>query len=244
MSSDYLSESDILQMQDRIASCRERISSAARECGRDEKDITLIGVSKFFPASHAKAAYELGLHDLGENRVQEMILKQDELMPMGITPNWHLIGTLQTRKVKSIIGRTYLIHSVDSMELAEEINKRSLQAGVITPVTLQVNISLEESKHGFTKEDLQASMDTLLSMEGLSLRGIMTMAPIETHAGAARKVFSETKAFFDSLQSTGVDQKLWHILSMGMSGDYADAIREGATHIRIGTAIFGPRILQ
>lgn len=224
----------------RLEQVRASISETAISCGRSPEDITLIGVSKFFPADYARAAFELGLKDLGENRVQEMVEKIDLLRAENLAPNWHLIGTLQKNKIKYIVGKTYLIHSVDSRELLQEISKRSIAQNVVTQVLLQVNVSGEESKHGFSPDTLISNINLLSEMPGICLRGLMTMAPIATDPDATIPVFSATSRLAAELR-TKLSDESFDILSMGMSQDYRQAIACGATHIRIGTAIFGPR---
>ena len=225
----------------RLNNVTESINRACKEAGRDASEVTLVGVSKVFPVGYAEAAFLSGLKDLGENRVQELLPKEERMGELGLKPNWHLIGTLQKNKVKYIIGKTHLIHSVDSVELASEISKRSVSAGIVTDILLQGNISGEESKHGFSEEELRSSMDILNSLEGIRIRGLMTMAPIQTYEGEARITFSKTRSVFDGMKRYVKDPSIWDILSMGMSQDYPHAIAEGSTMVRIGTAIFGDR---
>lgn len=234
-------DESIAEFKSRIAVVRSEIGAACKEAGRDVNDVTLIGVSKVFPSTCAMSCYSAGLVNLGENKVQELTAKEEELSNLGMHPNWHLIGTLQKNKVKYIIGKTKLVHSVDSVELAEEISKRSAKAGIKTDVLFQVNVSREESKHGFYDEEIKTSMDRLLSLEGINPRGLMTMAPLTSTSDEVRKIFADTYALYDDLKSFVNDKDSWNTLSMGMSRDYKEAIAEGSTHIRIGTAIFGDR---
>ena len=220
----------------RYLSLKEEVASVCSECGRNPDDVTIIGVSKVFPVEYAMAAFKAGIKDLGENRVQELVPKTEAFAEAGLDANWHLIGTLQKNKVKYIIGKTHLIHSVDSVELAEEISKRSLCNSVISDILLQVNVSGEETKHGFTVESVKEDLDKVLALEGVRTRGIMTMAPIQSVEGDAKNVFENTRLLFDE-----INPGWWDTLSMGMSGDYKEAIRQGSTHVRIGTAIFGKR---
>lgn len=229
------------QMLENIEKVRAEIRDAAHEAGRDPSEITLIGVSKFFPAEYARQAFELGLHDLGENRPEEMHEKKELLDAADIRPRWHLIGTIQSRKVRLIVGEPYLIHSVDSLSLAKEISKRSAAKELSSSILLEVNVSGEESKHGFSSEELVQSMPELLTLPNIHLRGLMTMAPIQHQPGEAEKVFEKTRLLFERLGKEGVDMGKWKYLSMGMSGDFREAIRQGSTHVRIGTAIFGKR---
>ncbi len=239
MKYDY-NEDLIKMISDNILKVRESIDEATAESGREKGSVTLIGVTKVFPVEYAEAAAMSGLKDLGENRVQELVPKVERFSALDIDVNWHLIGTLQKNKVKYIIGKTSLIHSVNSIELAEEISKRSVSNNVTTSILLQANVSGEESKHGFAPHELKPAIDKIMALPSISIRGLMTMAPIETYEGQAREVFAKTRVIFEELKSyTGLEG--WDVLSMGMSQDYKSAICEGSTHIRIGTAIFGDR---
>ena len=228
------------KISDNITAVRESIDEAVRVSGREKGSVTLIGVTKVFPVEYAEAAAMSGLKDLGENRVQELVPKVERFSSLGIDANWHLIGTLQKNKVKYIIGKTHLIHSVNSVDLAIEISKRSQSNNVTSCILLQANVSGEESKHGFAPHELKPAVDKIMDLPNLKICGLMTMAPIETYEGQAREVFAKTRVIFDDLKDyTGLDS--WNVLSMGMSQDNKSAIYEGATHIRIGTAIFGDR---
>ncbi len=224
-----------------IAMCRESISDCLKLAGREPGSVTLIGVSKVFPVEYAEAAVACGLEDLGENRVQELLPKVERFSALDLKCNWHLIGTLQKNKVKYIIGKTSLIHSVNTLELAEEISKRSLNNNVTTDILLQANVSGEESKHGFAPHELKPALDKIGDLPNVRIRGLMTMAPIQTYEGEAREVFARTREIFEDLSSYCKERQAWNVLSMGMSQDYRSAILEGATHVRIGTAIFGDR---
>ena len=229
-------------ISDNIAAVRESIDDAVKVSGREKGSITLIGVTKVFPVEYAEAAAVSGLTDLGENRVQELVPKVERFSSLGLDVNWHLIGTLQKNKVKYIIGKTALIHSVNTVELAEEISKRSESNNVTSRILLQANVSGEESKHGFAPHELKPAIDKIMALPSIELCGLMTMAPIEEYEGQAREVFAKTRVIYEDLKSyTGLDS--WNVLSMGMSQDYKSAVYEGSTHIRIGTAIFGNRAL-
>ena len=226
------------KISDNILSVKQSIEEAEAASGRAKGSVTLIGVTKVFPVEYAEAAAVSGLKDLGENRVQELVPKVERFSSLDLDVNWHLIGTLQKNKVKYIIGKTHLIHSVNSVELAEEISKRSLSNNVISRILLQANVSGEESKHGFAPHELKPAIDKIMDLPSVEICGLMTMAPIETYEGQAREVFAKTRVIFEDLKSyTGLES--WKVLSMGMSQDYKSAIYEGSTHIRIGTAIFG-----
>ncbi len=187
------------------------------------------------------AAVQCGLTDLGENRVQEMLGKIDDLSAAGQNPNWHLIGTLQKNKVRLIIGRTYLIHSVDSESLLLEIGRRSAAQGLTTDVLLQVNTAGEETKHGFEPDELTRAAELAITVPGIRLRGLMTMAPLLADPNDTLPIFDRTRIFYEQLTDSLKGSTELNCLSMGMSHDYIQAIRCGATHVRIGSAIFGPR---
>jgi len=230
----------ISKIADNIAAVKESINEAERASGREQGSVTLIGVTKVFPVEYAEAAAVSGLKDLGENRVQELVPKVERFSALDLDVNWHLIGTLQKNKVKYIIGKTNLIHSVNSVELAEEISKRSESNNVTTRILLQANVSGEETKHGFAPHELKPAIDKIMDLPAIEVCGLMTMAPIEEYEGQAREVFAKTRTIFEDLKGyTGLEG--WKVLSMGMSQDYKSAIYEGSTHIRIGTAIFGDR---
>lgn len=228
-------------IRSRLERVKEDINEAVISAGRKPEEVTLIGVSKVFPVEYAEAAFSCGLKDLGENRVQELVPKIERFGELGLEANWHLIGTLQTNKVKYIIGKTKLVHSVNTLNLAAEISKRSVNNNIITDILIQANISGEESKHGFAESELKAAIDEMNNMEGIRIRGLMTMAPIQSYEGEAQKVFERTYKVYEDLKKEIKDPAQWNVLSMGMSQDYKYAIKEGATHIRIGTAIFGDR---
>ncbi len=237
-----LAPEELAQLAERLQTVRVKIADAARSAGRDPAEITLIGVSKFFPASLAGAACQLGLTDLGENRVQEMLGKIDELAAAGWQPNWHQIGTLQKNKVRQIIGKTALIHSADSLSLLEEISRRSQEQGSVTAVLLQVNTAGEATKHGFTPQEAPAAAEAAMRLPGIALRGLMTMAPLLEDPAGTVPVFSATRTLFDRIAGQLGPDMPFDILSMGMSHDFVQAIACGSTHVRIGTAIFGPRL--
>jgi len=206
---------------------RETIEQTAISCGRKPQEITLIVVSKGQPIEAILKAYDAGVRDFGENRTKELLEKREKA-PKDI--RWHFIGSLQRKKVKEIIGKCALVHSVDSVRLAQEISKRSLLAGVVTPILLEANISGEESKHGLSAEDWELQISDIQNLEGIKIEGLMTMAPMTEDEDLVRNCFAGLKALRDKLG-------LRH-LSMGMTHDYTIAIEEGATLLRVGTAIF------
>ncbi len=228
-------------MAERMAVIRQQIGEAAEKAGREPDEITLIGVSKRFPAAAASLAVRAGLRDLGENRVQEMMPKIDQLESEGLTPNWHLIGTLQKNKVKYVVGRCYMIHSVDSVKLLEALSKRSVSLQTVTRVLLQVNSSGEDSKHGFDPDTLTDAARKAFTFPGLSVRGLMTMAPLTENPQETLPVFQKTQDLFEQIRARSDTPETFDCLSMGMSQDFRQAIACGATHVRIGTALFGMR---
>ncbi len=225
-------------IQTQLEQVRKNIVTAAQKANRDPKDITLIAVSKTYPSSAIKEAMEAGCVDFGENHVQELCAKIEEI-PNGI--NWHLIGHLQTNKVKYIIGKTTLIHSLDRMSLAEEIEKQSAKHQVITKVLLEVNVANETSKHGFKMEEVMDAVKQISQMKHIQVEGLMTVAPFVENPEENRTIFRKLYGLSVDIQNQKFDNISVNILSMGMSNDYKIAIEEGATMVRIGTAIFGNR---
>ena len=229
-----------VSIKENLETIRNKISLAEKKSGRAEGSVKLMAVSKFHPLESVEEAFAAGQLLFGENRVQELVPKVERFSSLDLDVNWHLIGTLQKNKVKYIIGKTSLIHSVNSVELAEEISKRSDSNNVTSRILLQANVSGEETKHGFAQHELKPAIDKIMDLPALEVCGLMTMAPIEEYEGQAREVFAKTRNIFEDLKVyTGLDS--WAVLSMGMSQDYRSAIYEGSTHIRIGTAIFGDR---
>lgn len=202
------------------------------------QDVKLIAVSKTKPNEDIMAAYEAGIRDFGENKVQELCTKYDDL-PKDI--RWHLIGHLQTNKVKYVVGKTYLIHSVDSVKLAREIEKEAAKKNVTVDILIQVNISGEESKFGISRENVRELVDVISLLPHVNLKGFMTIAPECSDENEISYVFSDLKKLSIDIDSFNRDNNLQCELSMGMSGDFKAAIKEGATYVRIGSSIFGKR---
>ena len=225
-------------IKDNIAAVRERIDAAAKRAGRDPEEIKLIAVSKTMPVEMLKEAYEAGQRDFGENRVQELVPKMEEL-PADI--RWHLIGQLQKNKVKYISGKTELIHSVDSIGLAQFIDKEAKKRGVVSDILLEVNIAGEESKSGFKPEEVLDAAEQISALDGVRIRGLMTVAPLVANAEDNRIYFRNLKHLYIDMQNKDIDNSMVDTLSMGMSGDFEVAVEEGATMVRVGTAIFGKR---
>ncbi|HZX46358.1 MAG TPA: YggS family pyridoxal phosphate-dependent enzyme [Clostridia bacterium] len=222
-----------------LETVKRSIEKAAAVSGRKLEDIKLVAVTKTLLPEKIREAAALGVTCVGENRVQEMLDKYQSLNDLPL--EWHMIGHLQRNKVKYIIDKVALIHSVDTIELAEEINKRAGQAGKRADVLLQVNVSGEESKFGMDPGRVFDFLERAQGLENVHIRGLMTIAPYTDNPEETRPVFARLKAIFEEIKAakpTGVDMDY---LSMGMTGDYVIAIEEGANIVRIGTGIFGPR---
>lgn len=217
----------------RLQRVQERIAAAAARAGRDPAGVTLVAVSKTFPPSLIAEAVAAGVTDLGENRAQE--LKQKHAVLGGIA-RWHFVGNLQTNKVRHVVGIAALVHSVDRYGLAEAIARRARSLGVVQDVLIEVNVTGEPTKHGVEPPRLAALAEALRGLPGIAVRGLMTMAPLSPDPEDARPVFKELARLRDELPGEGPFE-----LSMGMSGDFEVAVEEGATLVRIGEAIFGPR---
>lgn len=225
-------------IKDNLETIRNGINDSCDKAGRDRKEVTLIAVSKFKPIEDLKAAYEAGVRDFGENRVQELVEKYD-LMPADT--RFHMIGHLQKNKVKYLIGKTVLIHSVDNLELAKTIQKESLKAGVVTDVLIEVNIAGEETKFGCTKETAVSLAKEISKLPNVRVKGLMTIAPYVENDEENRQHFVALKQLGIDIDSQNIDNVSMEIFSMGMTCDYKVAVEEGATMVRVGTAIFGER---
>ncbi len=235
-----------------LAAVNEQIRAACARCGRERDDITLVAVTKTRPVTQILDAYRCGLRDFGENRVEEAEEKRplfDEASAAhnvaADPPRWHMIGHVQSRKAAAAVAVSDLVHSVDSMRLARRLDRFAGEAGRLLPVLLELNVSGEESKYGFAAADDRAleafitEIEELEQMEHLAVHGLMTMAPIVPEAEMARPVFRRLREIRDRLRER-LPWSDWAELSMGMTDDYAVAIEEGATIIRVGRAIFGP----
>lgn len=227
-------------ISENINKIREVVSKSLADCGRSEGDVTIIGVSKHFPSEYAVAAVQSGLLDLGENRVSEMLEKKIVLDSFGLNPHWHMIGSLQRKKVKNLVGNTYMIHSADSMKLISEISDCSIEKDTVTPILMEINISGEITKHGFSPDEMMNCIVGLSEYKGVSVCGLMTMAPFTTDEIFLNDLFYKTRELFEKAKSS-INTPSFNTLSMGMSNDFKIAIKHGATHIRLGTAIFGER---
>ena len=227
-----------MSIAENIAAVRAKIAAACREAGRDEKEIILVGASKMNDAAACREAVAAGIDALGENRVQEMTQKLGENAYEGAP--LHFIGHLQRNKVKQVVGKVNLIQSVGSMELLEEIEKTAAKLDIVQDILLEVNIAGEEAKSGFAPEELFAAAEQTKEKPHVRLRGIMTIPPFDCDRDTNIQYFDKVRTLY-----VDINTKLFHneleYLSMGMSGDYEDAIRAGAPMVRVGTAIFGAR---
>ena len=225
-------------LKDALIEVENNILDACERSGRNPEEVTLIAVSKTKPVEMLQEVYNEGIRDFGENYVQELADKI-EIMPKGI--RWHMIGHLQRNKVKYLVGKVACIHSVDSLRLAEVINERSIKLGVVTEIMAEVNIAGEESKFGFTRDEVFDFAEKVSTMEGVKLVGLMTSAPYVNDPEENRQYFREMKSLSVDINEKNINNINITELSMGMTNDYIVAVEEGATHVRVGTAIFGAR---
>ena len=225
-----------MRMKKRLESVLKRIESAAKRVGRDPSEITLVAVSKNFPAGAVKEAYSLGLRDFGENRAQELREKHEELKDLDMT--WHFIGRIQTNKVKYFVPIADYVHSVWRKEELDEIEKRASKIGKTMKIFVEMNVSGEESKAGVRENEIREFLNLANSYDHIEVIGLMTMAPFVEDPEEIRWVFRKLREIRDDISRNFPSIKE---LSMGMSNDFEVAIEEGATFVRIGTAIFGPR---
>lgn len=241
------SVSDLL-IAERLNRVTERIQNAAERAGRDPNEITLVAVSKKKPCSAIRSAYQRSVRDFGENYVQELQKKQEspELEDIASTIRWHMIGHLQKNKIRPLIGHTVLIHSVDTLSLAEAIEKEAAKQDRPVEILMEVNVAGEVSKWGFRPEEVLSAAKSISALPHLRLAGLMTSAPATENPEENRPFFRTLKQLADSLNEAGVlsscdPGKRLPVLSMGMTKDFEVAVEEGATVVRIGTAIFGER---
>jgi len=217
---------------------KENILSACKQANRNPEEVTLIAVSKTKPLEMLQEAYKAGARDFGENKVQELLDKIPQL-PEDI--RWHMIGHLQRNKVKYIVDKVFLIHSVDSLRLAEEISIQALKKNVEVNILIEVNVAREESKFGATTEEAIALVEEIAKLPGIHIKGLMTIAPFVEDSALNREYFQKLKQLSVDISRKNIDNVSMSILSMGMTGDYTVAVEEGATHVRVGTGIFGER---
>lgn len=237
-------------MKDRVIDIENRILAACGRAGRNRSEITLIAVSKTKPVSMIEEAYGLGLRHFGENKVQELSDKYGRLDGRYEEPiQWHLIGHLQRNKVKQVIDKAVLIHSVDTLRLGLQIEEEAAKRDIICDILIEVNIAKEETKFGVTVQNLHPLLEELIKLPHIRVRGLMTIAPFVLNPEKNRKYFKKLRDLFIDIKTKNTDnvgkgnfvQQDFNILSMGMTGDFEVAIEEGATMVRIGTGIFGER---
>ena len=223
-----------------LSEIRDRISDAARRSGRGSDEVTLVAVTKAHPIEAVEAALSHGLFDLGENRAEELAWKHARLGDG--RARWHMIGHVQRRKAPELVGTAHLVHSIDSVRLAERLSNAAVEAGEIVSVLVQVNTSGEESKAGFQGDGLEDEILRVVALPGLEVRGLMTMAPFTNDEALLRRTFEGVRIIHEELRA--VEGYWGEHLSMGMTNDFEIAIEEGSTMIRIGTALFGKRVVH
>ena len=228
-------------IKNNIESVQNKIKDACIRVKRADSDAHLIAVSKTKPVSMLQQAYNAGIRDFGENKVQEILEKYDKL-PTDI--RWHMIGHLQRNKVKYIIDKVCLIHSVDSLRLAEEISKEAVKHNLVMPILIELNIGEEASKFGLSLDQCEGMIREISALPNIQIKGLMTVAPFVENAEENRHYFRAMKQLSVDIMTKNIDNVCMDILSMGMTGDYEVAIEEGATHVRVGTGIFGERNYQ
>lgn len=240
MTEKLYSDADFCLVQDNLRYIEEQMATACAAAGRQISEVTLMGVTKTVAPSRIQAALDAGVRHIGENRVQEYMGKKDDLPLQGVTT--HLIGHLQSNKVGRIVGEVDMIQSVDSEKLARLIDKESGKKGIVTDVLVEVNIGYDEAKTGLAPEKLEPLLKVMANLPHLRVKGLMTVPPILATEAEKRKVFSNMYKLFIDIRDKKIDNIGMHILSMGMSGDYREAILEGSTMVRIGSALFGARV--
>lgn len=225
-------------VKENLAMVEDRVKAACDRAGRSYGSVTLVAVSKTKPVRLVEQAYEYGIRQFGENKAQEMKEKYD-MLPKNI--NWHFIGHLQTNKIKYVIGRASLIHSVDSLHLAEAIEAECVKKQLEADILVEVNVAQEATKSGIRTEETESLVRDIAKLPHVHVKGLMTIAPFVENAGNNRMIFRTLKELSVDIAGKNIDNVSMNILSMGMTNDYEVAIEEGATHIRVGTAIFGER---
>ena len=225
-------------VKENLMEVRKHMEEACRRAGRPVEDVTLVAVSKTKPLEMLKEAYEAGARDFGENKVQEILEKQPG---MPVVARFHMIGHLQRNKVRQVIGKAVLIHSVDSLRLAEQIEADAAKRDLSVDILLEVNVAREESKYGFMTEEVMDAVLTVSRFPHVRIRGLMTIAPFVENSEENRKIFKELFQLSVDIKKKNIDNVTMNVLSMGMTGDYEVAVEEGATMIRVGTGIFGAR---
>lgn len=225
-------------LKDNLQEVRQRVNAACERCGRNPQDVTLIAVSKTKPVEMIQEIIQERVVDFGENKPQELKSKY-EVLPKHL--RWHMIGHLQRNKIKYIIDKTCLIHSVDSYRLAEAIDAEAKKQNLVMPILVEVNVAKEESKYGVMPEDTCAFVEEIAKLSNIHVEGLMTIAPFVENPEENRIHFKNLRNLLVDIQEKNIDNVSMCVLSMGMTGDYEVAIEEGATMVRVGTGIFGER---
>ena len=225
-------------IKEQLQTIQREIEEACKHAGRDASEVTLIAVSKTKPAELVREAYDAGARDFGENKVQEILAKAP-LFPEDT--RWHMIGHLQRNKVHQVLSKVVLIHSVDSVRLAQEIQKEAEKQDLDVDILLEINVAREESKHGFFLEEAEEAIRTISQFSRVHIKGLMTIAPFVEDAEDNREIFQKLYQFSVDIVGKNIDNVSMGVLSMGMSGDFRVAVEEGATMVRVGTSIFGAR---
>ena len=225
-------------IKENITAVKHAVDCACAASGRRREEVTLIAVSKTKPVSMLQEAYAAGIRDFGENRVQELL---DKIPQMPSDVRWHMIGHLQRNKVKYIVDKVYMIHSVDSLRLAEEISREAQKKNVTVKVLLEINVSGEVSKFGTGVSEAEAFALEAARLPALQVEGLMTIAPYTENPEDNRIIFRKLKQLSVDIARGNIDNMNMNVLSMGMTGDYRVAVEEGASYIRVGTGIFGER---
>lgn len=225
-------------ISENINDVKNKIEKICIKANRSPDEVTLIAVSKTKPIEMLEAAYQSGIRDFGENKVQEL---QEKIPQMPKDVKWHMIGHLQTNKVKYIVDKVYMIHSVDSLRLAEEISKEAVKKNVIVKILIEVNVAEEESKFGVSVAETRDLVRRIAILPGVKIEGLMTIAPYVENDSENRVYFNKLKQLSVDINKENIDNVSMRVLSMGMTGDYLVAIEEGATYVRVGTGIFGER---
>ena len=227
-----------MSITENLSIVENKIAAACKRAGRERDEVKLIAVSKTQPVEAIREAIEYGIYSYGENRVQELKKKIDIITD---DLDWHLIGHLQTNKVKYVVGKVSLIHSLENIRLAEALDKEAAKIGVTVDVLVEVNVAKEDTKFGVKPEEVEIFVREVSEFPNISIKGLMTVAPYTDISEENRKYFRQLKKIMVDLNSKNIHNVNMNVLSMGMTGDYEVAIEEGATLVRVGTGIFGSR---
>ena len=233
--------SDAITIADNWKKISHQVAESAVACGRNPDEITIVAVSKIHPLNAVKMAWDAGARVFGENYAQEFRDKIKEAKEIDFSPEWHFIGALQSNKVKYIVPHAAMVHSCSTQSVAEEINRLSEKSGIKTDILIQINTSGEISKSGIEPDAIQSFLELIIDLKSLHLRGLMTIPTATDDIKQLIKEFTLLRSIHEQVKSYIPESHDWNVLSMGMSDDFPIAIQEGATHVRIGTAIFGAR---